>query len=328
MLKASLLLNLMCVITFYSCTTNLSPLSGKIICIDPGHGSTTVTDTFRLGVGGEREEWINLRVALHLKNMLKTAGAKVIMIRSKDISVGLKERASLAIENKADVFVSIHHNATADTSVNFPIVYFHGNSSENQAGVQLGKIVIRYFKKELYKKYSPVSLVSDYVIFPGCGTAVLRHSYGIPGIIGEASFFTNPKQKQKLKDNNYNKKEAVAYFKALKDFFSREQKPIIEKNTTVKISRFPVLKEAERMSDIVKQWKQDFIQAKELFKNGSREALLKALKLFTRSAQSFPDSWLAAKAHYYRSLILEKFGESEKAEMERKRIKEHYVLQD
>ena len=48
-----------------------SSVSGKKICIDPGHGGTAETDTFRVGLLGEREEWVNLRVALMLKKMLK-----------------------------------------------------------------------------------------------------------------------------------------------------------------------------------------------------------------------------------------------------------------
>ena len=40
----------------------------------------------------------------------------------------------------------------------------------------------------------------------------------------------------------------------------------------------------------------------------------------------FPDSWLAAKAHYYRSLIFEKLEETKKAKTEKKRLKELYAF--
>ena len=119
-------------------------LKGKVICIDPGHGGTAETDSFRVGPTGEREEWINLRVALKLAEMLKNDGAVVILTRSEDESVALRARAELAINKEADVFVSIHHNATADTTVNFPIIYFHGNVSENRASIILGKSLAKY----------------------------------------------------------------------------------------------------------------------------------------------------------------------------------------
>jgi N-acetylmuramoyl-L-alanine amidase len=312
---------------FLACQTEIqNPIKGKIICIDPGHGGTASTDSFRVGPGGEREEWINLRIAQHLKDMLEKVGAKVIMTRTTDIQVGLKERAMIALDNQADVFVSIHHNATADTSVNFPIIYFHGNASENRTSLKLGYYLIKQIQSIMFDEETPISLVSDHVIFPGSGTAVLRHTYGIPGVIGEASFFSNPSEEQKLKDNDYNRKEAHAYFRAFHEFFWYFKKPILEKNSIVHIEPFPVLQEADRMSGIAKLWKQDFAQAKELFKSGNTEALQKALELFTRSARSFPDSWLAAKAHYYRTLIFERLGKTEKTEMEKKRIKEYYAL--
>ena len=109
----------------------VSPLTNKIICIDPGHGGTALTDNYRVGPGGEREEWINLRVALLLRDMLVKKGAKVILTRERDEAIGLEDRARIARDRNSDIFISIHHNATADTSVNFPIIYFHGNASEN-----------------------------------------------------------------------------------------------------------------------------------------------------------------------------------------------------
>lgn len=305
-----------------------NPLSGKIICIDPGHGGTAATDTFRIGPSGEREEWINLRVGLNLKNLLVKEGASVVMTRTSDVSVELKERALLAIENNADIFISIHHNATADSTVNFPIIYFHGNASENKASVKLGKLLAKNIIKQLFKSQTPVSLVSDHVIFPGSGTAVLRHSYGIPGIIGEASFFTNPDEEKRLKDETYNKKEALAYYVAIKDFFKQETHPILKKNSMVNIEPFPVFQEAERMSDIAKLWKQDFEQAKKYFKINNTDSLEKALELFTRSARSFPDSWLAGKAQNYRANIFEMLGKHKNAKLEKTRIHEHYILPD
>src|SRR6478672_6265304 len=81
-------------------------LSGKIICIDAGHGGTSLTDLYRQGPTGEREEWINLRVALLLQQKLEHKGATVIMTRITDDTIALERRARIAVENKADVFIS------------------------------------------------------------------------------------------------------------------------------------------------------------------------------------------------------------------------------
>jgi N-acetylmuramoyl-L-alanine amidase len=72
-------------------------LEGKVIFLDPGHGGTAETDDFRVGPTGEREEWVNLRVALTLREMLEARGARVLMSRTEDVAVPLQERADSAV---------------------------------------------------------------------------------------------------------------------------------------------------------------------------------------------------------------------------------------
>lgn len=73
-----------------------SLLAGKIICLDAGHGGTAQPDSYRVGPSGEREEWVNLRVALLLQKMLEEKGAKVVMTRTGDDDVPLSQRAKIA----------------------------------------------------------------------------------------------------------------------------------------------------------------------------------------------------------------------------------------
>ena len=47
------------------------PLAGFTLTIDPGHGNTEAYDSIRIWPSGEREEWINLRVALILRDLLR-----------------------------------------------------------------------------------------------------------------------------------------------------------------------------------------------------------------------------------------------------------------
>ncbi|MDO1445299.1 N-acetylmuramoyl-L-alanine amidase [Rhodocytophaga aerolata] len=303
-----------------------SNLAGKIICLDPGHGGTAATDSFRQGITGEREEWINLRVALLLKEMLEKKGAKVWITRTDDSNISFDDRINLAVDNKADVFLSIHHNGTADRSVNFPIVYFHGNASENVASVELGKAVAKHLKQFLYGGKTPVSVVSDHTIFPTAGTKVLRGTYGIPGIIAEASFFTNAVEEKRLKSKHHNEKEAQAFVKALEEYFSASHPPIAEKNSQVQLTPFAAFQEAERMNPVALQWKADFEEGKKLFRKGDSISLTQAMELFTRSAKSFPDSYVAAQCHSYRATILQKLGKAEEARHEEVRVKERYVM--
>ena len=73
------------------------PLEGRTICIDPGHGGTADTDSYRVGPTGEREEWIDLRVALILRDMLVERGAKVLMTRTEDVAVALQDLSLIHI---------------------------------------------------------------------------------------------------------------------------------------------------------------------------------------------------------------------------------------
>jgi N-acetylmuramoyl-L-alanine amidase len=305
-----------------------SSLTGKIICLDPGHGGTAETDSYRVGPSGEREEWVNLRVSLLLKEMLEEKGAKVIMTRTGDDDISLSNRAKFAKDNKADLFLSIHHNATADPDVNFPIIYFNGNLSENKASVALGQEIGKAFIQHLYNDSTPVSVVSDYTIFPENGTAVLGGTYGIPGVVAEASFFTNPAEEGRLKQFEHNRQESLGYLKTLEVFFKKPVPPILEKNSKIKIPPFRVFQEAERMNETARLWYVDFLKGKELMKQKEPGYLQEAYERFTRSARSFPDSYIAAECHKYRAVILKKLGKPEDAKQTEKMVREYFLLVD
>ncbi|XOV93735.1 MAG: N-acetylmuramoyl-L-alanine amidase [Bacteroidota bacterium] len=318
------ILSLIVLFTFERCGKEDSSLSGKVIVIDPGHGGTAATDSYRVGPGGEREEWIDLRVGLLLRDLLEEKGGKVLMTRTEDVIVPLADRSKLAVDNKADLFVSIHHNATADSSVNFPIIYFHGVASQNIAGVEFARTLGNKLGEYMYDEDSPVSIVSDFTIFSTAGTSVLRGSYGIPGVVAEASFFTNPEEEQRLKQQSYNKVEAIAYTEAIEDFFSRHVPDILPKDTTSFPKKFRTLQEAERMSPTAKRWSQDFEEALALMNQEDTASIHQAYELFTRSARSFPDSYLAGACHQFRVELLRKMGRTDEAEDAEKRVREFY----
>ncbi len=299
-------------------------LQGKTIVIDPGHGGSAATDSYRQGPTGEREEWIDLRVGLMLKELLEQKGATVFMTRTEDVPFPLAQRPKMAVDNEADLFVSIHHNATADPAVNFPIIYYHGLASENQAGVAFSKLLAKSLTKHMYKVKTPVSIVSDFTIFSGAGAGVLRGSYGIPGVLAEASFFTNPDEENRLKQKEHNMNEAIAYAEAIEKFFSKPVPPIHPKETANFPPQFQTLQEADRMSPIARRWRQDFEEGKALMKKKDPESMKRAYDLFTQSARSFPDSYVAGECHKYRAILLKRMGKADEATQEQKRVKEFY----
>jgi hypothetical protein len=154
---------------------------------------------------------------------------------------------------------------------------------------------------------------------------VLRNTYGIPGVLAEASFFTNEKEESRLKTTAHNSKEAAAYLDALESFFAMDLSPISEKEIPARLPVFSVLQEAERMKPEALDWMQDYEEAQKLFKKKDSVSLQKAYDLFTRSARSFPDSYVAGKCHDYRARILIMMNKKNEALPVQIRTTEYYV---
>lgn len=89
-------------------------LSVKVIVIDAGHGGK---DPGCHGTYVEEAD-VALAVALKLGNKIKAAmpDVKVVYTRDSDHFVELHERAKIANDNGADIFISIHCNASASQS--------------------------------------------------------------------------------------------------------------------------------------------------------------------------------------------------------------------
>ncbi len=82
----------------------------RTIVIDPGHGGD---EEGAKGAKGTLEKAITLSVARRLKGALETRlGARVLLTRDNDRTLPLDERAAFANNNKADLFISLHANAS------------------------------------------------------------------------------------------------------------------------------------------------------------------------------------------------------------------------
>ena len=82
----------------------------RVIVVDAGHGGS---EDGAKGPGGTLEKNVTLTVARRLKAALEARlGVRVILTRDGDATIGLDERAALANNNKADLFVSLHANAS------------------------------------------------------------------------------------------------------------------------------------------------------------------------------------------------------------------------
>ena len=94
---------------------DLSALSAPVsairaIAIDPGHGGE---DEGVKGAGGTKEKDLTLAVARRVKAAIESRlGIRVLLTRDDDHNVSLDGRAAMANNNKADVFISLHANAS------------------------------------------------------------------------------------------------------------------------------------------------------------------------------------------------------------------------
>jgi N-acetylmuramoyl-L-alanine amidase len=73
---------------------------------------------------GLREKDIVLDVAHRLRNLLEKDGVEVLMTREKDVFIPLEERTAIANSKSADLFVSIHVNASRTTKPRGTETYF------------------------------------------------------------------------------------------------------------------------------------------------------------------------------------------------------------
>lgn len=163
------------------------------VFVDAGHGGS---DPGASGFG-EKEAKLNLEIAQKVADKLKSKNIEVKMSRESDKYLGISERAKMANDYGADVFVSIHQNSASD---------------ENGYGIE----TLYHPQKQNYK---PLAVdVQNNIILQTNGKdrgpkdmrdlGVLRES-NMPSSLVECGFLTNKKENEKLKDPEYQEKLAI-----------------------------------------------------------------------------------------------------------------------
>ncbi len=196
------------------------------IFLDPGHGGIDRKNRGYQNLAIEAD--VNLRVALYLRNFLLQAGADVQMSRTKDTTVDLKDRSKLANESNSDIFISIHHNATAngnDNWTDYTSTYFHAQKGDYEyepCSHDIAKYIQRdlaYAMRNSNGPYSFDGTVSDYNVYPDEGFSVLRET-NIPAVLVECGFHTSTFEENRLIIDEFNKIEAWGIFRGICRYFS------------------------------------------------------------------------------------------------------------
>jgi len=110
----------------------------KVIVIDPGHGGI---ETGALGPTGLEEKDIALDLARRLRQILQNdRRLSVVLTRDEDRLVGLDERTAIANHNQADLFLSIHLNASSRPNAHGAETYFLSSDSTDDAARTLAAL--------------------------------------------------------------------------------------------------------------------------------------------------------------------------------------------
>jgi N-acetylmuramoyl-L-alanine amidase len=101
------------------------------IVLDPGHGGK---DPGAIGVGGVTEKEIVLNIAKRLAVKLRREmGVEVVLTRTDDRFVALEDRTALANAEDADLFISLHMNASPNADARGVETYYLDNTTDEAA---------------------------------------------------------------------------------------------------------------------------------------------------------------------------------------------------
>jgi N-acetylmuramoyl-L-alanine amidase len=107
----------------------------RTVVIDPGHGGEEVG---AMGPGGSMEKDVTLAIARKLRGALVNGlGVQAFLTRDRDVEVALDERAAFANNYKADLFISVHANASRSHGAKGSEVYFLSYQSTDEESRRL-----------------------------------------------------------------------------------------------------------------------------------------------------------------------------------------------
>ncbi len=256
----------MLTITFTPRTQNAQPvlreqtarpirLRDVVVAIDPGHGGR---DTGAIGANGLREKNITLAIARRLYTLLKKIpGIRPVLTRTGNYYVSLAQRRRIARRDHADLFVSIHADASpyhypkgstvyvlsehGASSVAARILATRENSVDRVAGVNLAAeqpMIASTILKLSQRGTIAQSLILARGILNAVSPVVPLHSDGveraafvvlkspdIPSILIETAFISNRREERQLASTRFRFHLAAAIARGLVRYIKRYAPP-------------------------------------------------------------------------------------------------------
>ena len=188
-----------------------APLLGKTIYIDPGHGGVDPGAYYK----NVYEDVINLEISLKLRDKLESLGGVVYLTREGDYDVAnpnaylrkrsdLYNRATMINESNADVYLSIHLNASTSADWKGAQVFYDDVNSNNK---EIAETFQSYFNKYLNSKRSAKEIKTLY----------MYQRINVPGVLLEVGFISNENERYILRQGWYQDKIVNTICKGLQD---------------------------------------------------------------------------------------------------------------
>lgn len=179
-----------------------------IVCLDPGHGPGTVNGS---PDGTYKETEFAWDMYGRLRTLLEAQGVQIVGTREEDVKPSLTERANVSNKAGADLFVSIHSNASAGTGWSSPhgLLIYTSQAGDTAGRNKAARAVLARLTE------SGVELQ---------GTGLAHYGYTVltkttaPAILIEYGFHTNAGDVAKLKDSAYRDKLAAATAQGICDY--------------------------------------------------------------------------------------------------------------
>ena len=222
------------------------------IVIDPGHGGK---DSGAIGKRGLMEKTVVLDIAKRLKALIeKNTNYKAILTRETDIFIPLEERTVIANIKKADLFISIHANASRKRDAIGIETYFQGiprtdeeretAARENMSGMEDrlsgDDNILEFILADMRNTHKinessqlagviqdslieGVSLKYDAIKNLGVKQAMfyVLHKAKMPSILIETSFISNPREEKRFRDSKYRDQIALSIYNGIKTYIEK-----------------------------------------------------------------------------------------------------------
>ena len=187
------------------------PLTGKVIIIDPGHGS----EDSGANVGNIFEKDINLKISLYLEKELERLGATTILTRTEDNDLStpnaryrkksdFDNRIKLINESNANMYLSVHLNYLNNSLYSGPQVFYNKDNKE------LAKLIQNALNKYTKENREVKNIPKDTYMYS---------KLKVPGVLIECGFLSNPKERAKLVNEEYQKLIAKAISEGVLEYY-------------------------------------------------------------------------------------------------------------